>query len=994
MFAKWIDRAVSSDVWLAALLVGAGLVAASCGPEQQRDPCDGVDCEFGSCESSSGECVNREVCDVDADCLVGYECRDSECAAIEECGADDECDPGVCSDEVCVNPDTCSEDADCRARTYCAVESGEEEGSCEPDPCNEIQCPRGVCERGTNECVSAETCTERTEHLDCLAGQRCAVPDGEQEGTCLEADAFCDAITCGRGVCAFEAGGCTDATDCEGDDARCTEGKFCNDMNRCQVNRCVEQGIDCEDAGVCVPASGECENAESCSSSDDCVNQPAHLCVEGTCRLESAACGDAGGDGGCPGNQICEYDEEASSAECVEPETCETSIDCTEGRECSGERCIEASECSEDAFEPNDGEGEATNFDRHAFRNTLSASMCAGDVDRYTLETSESVGTDSAANLLVELDVRRRQIGLGGLDLRVLGPDGEEVGSASTGAMGAEGHVETSVAIGADEHGSYTLEVSSAEDVTSSGVDYELSANFVSPESNQACADAPRVAAGEKITGRFGNATSSSLGSNCTSDGNGAAEKIYALELETAQELTFTLTSSSNSADLSMDVRSRCTEPGTERACANDAGAGGEETMTVVLGEGTHYLVVQPDEPGLGGPFEVAVERTNVACDSTDNRCRASGEALVCEPRGGRFREVICSDRCETSTGRCAPVEGDQCVNAPTMSPEEVGPTTLQLDGARDRYRVPTGGCLEDEATSTDGPDMPIRVEVPANQGFTADVTFENDAEGAAYVLEDCGGADGRCLIGENDSTDQASTEEVVYANLSDEAETVYLVVDTGESQPVTGASVELEYREVTCWPNTKRCDGSGGVEQCSPTGAEWQDPESCPNGCNDGGCRGQTCANAIPIPNSQEDKGETHEFIAKTDEFEYGNDYQLELPASDDGPVCDVQENDFGGEANGKDAVFAIDADQGDTIDLTWSLNDGFLSIDPMVYVVTDCSEIDRTCRAGHIPLSGNESSVTFRAEQSTTHYVIADFDCGSFCFYPAEMKLEVTVE
>jgi hypothetical protein len=153
------------------------ILLAGCGPD---DPCADTTGEFGTCEASSGACAHKSTCYVDDDCIPVYECgEDRSYVALSECSSDEACDAGVCNDDgVCVNDGSgCQENSDCLARTFCNPD-----GECVADPCNDTTCQRGVCKRGTDRCVSAESCTERTESVDCVSSEKCAA------GSCEPAD--------------------------------------------------------------------------------------------------------------------------------------------------------------------------------------------------------------------------------------------------------------------------------------------------------------------------------------------------------------------------------------------------------------------------------------------------------------------------------------------------------------------------------------------------------------------------------------------------------------------------------------------------------------------------------------------------------------------------------------------------------------------------------------------------------------------------------------
>ncbi|MFB6375205.1 MAG: hypothetical protein ABEN55_19265, partial [Bradymonadaceae bacterium] len=290
----------------------------------------------------------------------------------------------------------------------------------------------------------------------------------------------------------------------------------------------------------------------------DCLAD--HLCVEGKCRLASVACGDAGGDGGCPGNQTCKYDKSDQTATCKEPSVCETSFDCQDDRQCGGRTCLEPKTCKKDLFEPNNGADEATTFADVARDHSVSASLCQGDTDLYKVDTTELIDPTARGTMLVELDVPARARGLGTLELTVTDSEGEELGSANTGARGADGQIRVPVEIKVPDHGKYDVEVTGGENLYLAGVTYDLSVNIVPSKTVNACKNAVPIKVIQRISGTTKDAESAHLGSHCTVQPNTSNEQIYKLNVDAPQEVTFALEPLVSSADLTMSLRGRCTQ--------------------------------------------------------------------------------------------------------------------------------------------------------------------------------------------------------------------------------------------------------------------------------------------------------------------------------------------------------------------------------------------------------------------------------------------------
>jgi hypothetical protein len=192
------------------------LFGSACGG-QEEDPCKDQVCDFGVCSSESGQCVNPSHCTRTSECRPGFTCgATGKCQPNTTCESDSDCQTGVCKEGACVNPGECSSNDECLERTFCyqggsssndagmmsSDTSSGAAGTCQPDPCADKTCQRGVCESGTGACVSKDSCTKETALLDCVSGQKCA------DGTCKSEESYCDEITCDRGVCSFAEGGC------------------------------------------------------------------------------------------------------------------------------------------------------------------------------------------------------------------------------------------------------------------------------------------------------------------------------------------------------------------------------------------------------------------------------------------------------------------------------------------------------------------------------------------------------------------------------------------------------------------------------------------------------------------------------------------------------------------------------------------------------------------------------------------------------------------
>lgn len=947
-------------IFLATALAVAAFAMGGCG---QKDLCAEVDCDFGTCEPESGECINEGECRRADDCVPGYECEDFECSALQECSEDDDCEAGLCEDGACVNPESCEENEDCLERTFCAPD-----GTCQPDPCNEKSCQRGVCERGTGECISEDECTPKTEWSDCASDQKCA------DGTCVDEEELCEALDCERGECSRTRGACINAEDCEGDDDKCLDGYFCND-DTCQPDLCARNDVSCA-SGTCQAASGACEVPDSCSGQDGDECGSDHVCLNGTCRHEDTLCGDDEGHGGCPGLQECVFED--GEAECVESDACETSIDCVGQRQCGGQKCLEPQTCRADEFEPNDDVDEATDFLDVADEKTLDATLCEDDVDAYTFDSGDLLDPSTRGDLVIDIEIPDRNRGLGEIEAVLTNPDGTQL-TESNGPEGEEGLIRFERYVDVPSHGEFTLELVGGENVKESGVTYDLSINILPETAAEACDAAEPIVENQRLSDDTAEGISSSLGSECLENGGDSLEQVYEVEVDAPQELTFQATPTLSEVDLSMSVRESCAHPASEVECVDDGVQGEEETMTALLDEGTHYLIVQGTEETAGGPFDLLVEGKYTGCTSESDFCSDAREANQCTSTGGRFDTVDCELRCDPNTGRCEPPAGNTCADAPLIEPsEDFGvedpdrdnydtesiDQSVDLAQRTNEYEMTTdSACYEDDDVTapdelhTDGADGALQVTIPAETALTAHASFAREVEGTLSLVEDCAQIDQTCQAAASETDEEnPSIEELIYSNFSEAEQTLYLIVDSDGDRTASVADVELTYTDIFCEPEQEQCSNSGNVEACLETGNGFEEVQDCGgDGCADGAClTGESCDQAIPAADGY------------TDIKEYDGGNEIDPYAAGSYGDCTF---DSILTTEGHDYVYRVDLEDGETLDASYTGG----SIYTVMYLMGDCHD-SSTC-IDNVDPDGSSGSLSYTAANGDeTIYVVVD--------------------
>jgi hypothetical protein len=914
---------------ITSLILVAVSGLAGCGGDD--DACAGVECDVGVCQE--GVCSNPSSCESDLQCIPGYDCEDATCKAASLCDSDGDCEAGVCRGGRCQNPSTCARDANCLERTYC-----NEDGKCVDDPCNHHSCERGVCERGTTECRSKETCSPDTEGQDCIAGEQC------HNGQCVAPEEFCEELACERGVCDFEGRECTNADDCDGDDSRCLDGYLCGEDGECFEDLCV--GVSCPDGGVCQPSVGQCENAAPCFESSDCLE--GHWCVEGECRLESLACGEHG----CPGHQICEYDAASTTASCHEdPDTaCTTSFDCLGERQCGGLECLEPTSCSADRFEPNDAADQATPVQVSGGGLVAEATLCAGDVDFYAFDLDDLQHLPLRGKMRVSVVYAQRDVGLGELEMEVYDPDGDLVGSDSSGPLGESGRMDVVVDSFASTPRNYTVRVVDAGDVASPGIHYTVSADLVDVDSHDACEDATRLSSVRTTSGDTSNSTAAGFGSSCTATKNPSPADVYTFEVGQSSRVTLEFVPDDDSADFALSLRSDCLRLESEVACA-DVNDQGDEVLSKVVGPGTYWVVVQgASDADPSGPYQLSLDVTQTQCSGSDSACLSHDEAQVCTPNGAQLENRSCALGCRPHTGTCVRREGDLC-----GEPIEVGDGVdepIVWSNFTNDYALSSGSCLDGGGPSlTSGPEAVYAVELQPNHGMVAELALPGNERGSLYLLSECVSPGSSCLAGGEHQDD--NVERLTYYNDTGRPRRLMLVADSAAATNPTSANLSVEIGERICEPDALRCDAADDVEQCGEVGIEYKPEESCDFGCNDGECApppNQDCSGAIALTSGQPHSQRLNY---------YENSFSYDQ----------VAHGCVGNAADGPDAVYTITTGQPDQVvdvevDAPWDVS---------LTAARHCYVDQMQCLAG-ADSPANPQTLSFTAREAGDYYLIVD--------------------
>jgi hypothetical protein len=247
------------------------------------------------------------------------------------------------------------------------------------------------------------------------------------------------------------------------------------------------------------------------------------------------------------------------------------------------------------------------------------------------------------------------------------------------------------------------------------------------------CADAtPITAPGSYAGTTVGYLNDAGAGSGCV--GTDGRDRFYALTIPAGEWLTVMVSPDSGGYNPSLSLQLDC--PSDPRTCLAGADA------------------------GFGGAAETLQYFNNSAAPLDVLIVVDSASAV---DAGGTYM---------LSVSTAAPVPGDRCENAITVSP---GTLIGQSTAAAFNDHSPSNSCL---GLAQPGRDLVYSVEVPSGMKLTVVVAPQTSWDPSVYLVDACGPNPLGCLAG-SDTGFNGDNETVMHTNLTGNMQTIHIIVDS-----------------------------------------------------------------------------------------------------------------------------------------------------------------------------------------------------------------------
>ena len=426
--------------------------------------------------------------------------------------------------------------------------------------------------------------------------------------------------------------------------------------------------------------------------------------------------------------------------------------------------------------------------------------------------------------------------------------------------------------------------------------------------------------------------------------GAGSPEHVYSFtptETDTytfhVQPLTF---------DTAIYLLNDCSDATTSCVMGSDE-ATEEYLVAPLTAEKTYYLIVDgtSELSSAEGQYSLSIYA------GTPVSCTASCEGKSCGTDGCGGSCGACAEGEECKEGSCEIIKvGDTCEQPLVVGdlPYTVTGSTSDLAGD---YNISSGGCLGVPTATGSGSSDVVYAFTPSAEGnyvFTVPTVFDV----VVYIVKDCSAMSESCVAYSDSALPNSAETFVAYLAAN---ETYYIVLDGNSWNTNLAGDFTLKisaYVPDNCTPDCAglACgdDGCGGYCGLCDTGTFCED-----NQCV-GSPLGDSCESAFAV--------EELPYYASGDTSGAQADYSFASGA------CPGKQGGWG--LKGSDEVYAFKPSSSGTYEIEVNAQ-----YDAMVYIVTNCSNIDTSCViATDNPGTATESIIA-DLDQDTEYFIIIDY-------------------
>ena len=391
--------------------------------------------------------------------------------------------------------------------------------------------------------------------------------------------------------------------------------------------------------------------------------------------------------------------------------------------------------------------------------------------------------------------------------------------------------------------------------------------------------------------------------------------------------------------------------------CSNAAGScvmGSDEAIDEFLvapltAEKTYYLVV--DGHSELSPAEGQYSLSVYAGPPVS--CTASCEGKTCgtDGCGGSCGECADGEEC-SSEGACELIKvGDSC-----EQPIVVGALPYTATGSTSElsadYNISSGGCLGVPTSTGQGASDVVYAFTPSVEGNYS-ITVPTVFDVVVYVVTDCTQMSESCVAYSDDAAPNTAETFVVYLAAG---ETYYIIIDGNSWNTNLAGEFTFkltEYDPQGCTPNCSNgaaCgdDGCGGYCGICPTGTFCEDTQCV------GSPMGDSCESAYIVDEMP--------FYASGSTTGAQADYAFSNGA------CPGKQGGWG--LKGSDEVYAFSPTVTGIYDI-----EVVAEYDAMVYIVTNCDDIDNSCLVATDNPGTAQESIVAEFEAGTDYFIIIDY-------------------